>query len=191
MIIPFHLMRIRTKRLPKQATIANSKIQIANIILALLFFASMGLAIWGINIYRLTIVPFRYLFQIVAISTLVTLPVILFVLKPTYNFFWIFLTSTAIGGGTSYFVFLYINSIYSNAEISKQDFSIVKTGTLAKGKSSSCGSPFVVVDFNGVEKELIFFCEYEKIIKSFSKVRLEYSEGFFGFEIIKSKTLLK
>jgi hypothetical protein len=163
--------------------------KIANAILALLFFASMGLTVWGIQIYRVTIISSKYLFAIIAVGSILTFIMIFFALKPSYNIFWIFLMSILIGGGTSYFLFLYLNSAYPAKEKLTKDFKIVRTGTLA-GRLSSCHRPFAVVDFNGIEKELIFNCDDEKTINTWSKVRLEYSKGLFAFDIIKIKTLL-
>jgi hypothetical protein len=184
-------MRVAKNILDKKTATTNARHQISNIILAILFFASMGLIIWGINIYRLTIINPKYLFALITFGIFPGFILIKFVLKPSYKIVWIFLNSIAIGGGTLYFLFLYLNSTYSGKEQLSGNFNIIKTGTLAKGRSGSCGSPYAVVDFNGTEKELIFFCDYENTISSFSKVRLEYSKGFFGFDIIKTKTLIK
>jgi hypothetical protein len=64
---------------------------------------------------------------------------------------------------------------------------IDRTGTLAKERYGNCNSPYAVVRINGIEKELIFSCEYEKSIKTYSEIQLEFSKGLFGFDILTQR----
>jgi hypothetical protein len=166
--------------------------KISDGVLALLFLVSMGLAVWGINIYRLTIIPITLLITIITIGSIPAFLMIFFLLKPSYKIIWILLTSIAIGGSALYFSFLYLNATYCDNKILTNDFNILRKGTLAAGKGSgACRTPFIIVDFNGSEKQLVFYCDYKEIVDVSSKVRIGYSRGLFGFDVIKSRILLK
>lgn len=158
-------------------------------ILTVFFFISMCLTVWGINIYRLTIIDLKYLFAVVAFGIIVAFVTLTFLIKNSYSAFWTFFATAGIGGGLFYFGLLFLNQQFADTEILTEDFQIVKTGTLARGKNSSCSQPFANIDFNGVEKQLVFYCDEGEIIKHSTKVTLNYSEGTFGFYIIKSKRL--
>jgi hypothetical protein len=145
--------------------------------------------VWAVNIYRLTIIDAEYLFIVSAIGAVVGLILIPKYLQSTYSSFWRIFLSLAIGGGTFYFGLLYLNQAFADKAIVNNDFKIVKTGTLGRGRFSSCFQPYAIIDFNGTEKQLVFHCDFEKTIKNYSKVSVTYSKGQFGFYVIKSKRL--
>jgi hypothetical protein len=97
--------------------------------------------------------------------------------------------SIFIGGGFFYFGLLYLNQALAGKEILTDDFQIVETGNLGGGRKSSCFQPYAIIDFYGTRKQLMFYCEYEKTIKNYSKVTVTFSKGLFGFDVIKSKQL--
>jgi hypothetical protein len=155
------------------------------------FFVSICLVIWGILIYRLTIINFNYLFGVVVVGTIIALYLINRFLKSSYSKFWIFFISSVVGGGTLYFGLLFLNQIFADKKIISREFPIIETGNLGRGKKSNCSQPYAVVDFNGTEKQLVFYCEFEKTIMNYTKVKLTYSKGLFGFDIVDSKELIK
>lgn len=166
-----------------------SKLKTVDAILSLLFIFSMCLDVWAIIIYRGTIIETKYLIAVVAFGTLIAFPIILFSIKAVYSTFLSFILSFLIGGGLSYFGLLFVNQVFADNEYLTEDFEILKTGNLARGKGGSCSQPYAVIDFNGLEKELIFYCEFEKTIQNYSKISLTFSRGLFGFAVIKSKLL--
>jgi hypothetical protein len=159
----------------------------SDLILQILFLLCVSLAIWGITIYRMTIIDIKYLFIITTIGTVVAFILIKKILKSSYSNFWICFVSIGIGGGLFYFGVLFINKQFADKELFSEQFVILKTGTLGRGKSSSCSQPYAIIDFNGTEKELVFYCDYAEIIKHSKNVALTYSKGALGFNIIKSK----
>jgi len=165
------------------------KFNTGDTILTLLFFASIGLTVWAIGIYRLTVIDLKYLFAAAAFGTIIAFAIILFRLKSTYTIFWSFIISIAIGGVFFYFGLLYLNQVFADKETLTDDFQIVETGNLGRGGKSNCFQPYAIIDFNGTKKQLVFYCEYEKTIKNYSKVTVTFSKGLFGFNVIKSKTL--
>jgi hypothetical protein len=164
------------------------KLTTGDLILQLLFYISIGLTIWGINIYRLTIIESKYLFASIVFGTIIVFAGIRFFYN-RYSVLWNFILSIAIGSGFAYFGLLYVNKSLAEKETLTQEFQIVQTGNLARRKHSSCFRPYAVIDFYGTQKQLLFYCEYEKTIKNYSKVTVTHSKGFFGFWIIKSNLL--
>jgi hypothetical protein len=160
-----------------------------DIILIILFFTSMFLTIWAINIYRLTIIDIKYLVAIIAFGIITSLVTLTFLKKSSYSAFWTFFIKAGIGGGLFYFGLLFLNQKFADKELSKEQFQIIKKGMLPRGKSGHCKQPYVVVSFYGVEKELIFYCQDAEKVKYAPKINLTYSRGLFGFIIIKSKDL--
>lgn len=165
------------------------KIETGDIILALLFLASIGLTVWAVNIYRLTIIDTTLLFIVSAIGSVVAFFTINLLIKSSYTKIWTLFISIVIGSGTFYFGLLFLNQAFLNKEIVKEDFQIVKKGTLGRSRPTRCFQPYAIIDFHGTEKELVFHCDFSDIMKNSSKVSLTYSKGLFGFDVIKSKQL--
>jgi len=163
--------------------------QTGDTILTVLFFASIGLTIWGINIYRLTVIDIKYLFATIAFGIITAYAVLTWLIKSSYSTIWTFLIKAGIGGGLFYFGLLFINQQFAVKELLTDQFLIVEKGTLGRGKSSSCFQPYVNIDFYGTEKQLVFYCDFAEAVKHSAKVNLTYSKGAFGFDIIKSKQL--
>lgn len=170
--------------------ISKSKLKSLDTILCLLFLGSMGLVVWGINIYRLTIIHPAYLAVITVLGTVIAFLLIRQKAKFLMKMIWILFISLGIGGGISFYSFLFLNSNFSVKEIFTEDFNIIKTGTLAKGKHGKCGEPYAIIDFKGIRKQLVFYCDDKEAISKSSKVRLEYESGLFGFKVIRTKILL-
>ena len=160
-----------------------------DIVLIGLFFISLGLTIWGISIYRFTIIDTKYLLATIAIGICISLVALTFSVKSSYSTFWAAFIKTGIGGGFFYFGLLFLNQQFADKELLTNDFLIIKTGTLGRGGKSICSQPYAVIDFYGTEKELLFYCGFSEIIKRSSKVTLTYSKGTFGFNVIKSQSL--
>jgi hypothetical protein len=168
----------------------NHSSKTGDIILTVLFFISMGLTIWGINIYRLTIIDAKYLLVPTIFGVIVALT-ILAVLKSRYSRFWTLLIKAAIGSGIFYFGFLFLNQRLADKHMLTEGFKIVEKGSFPQVKKSRCSKPYAVIDFYKTKKQLVFYCDYAEIIKHSTKVNLTYSKGGLGFIIIKSKELVQ
>jgi len=119
----------------------------------------------------------------------VSFTILTFLVRSEYAKFWSFFIKAVIGGGFFYFGLLFLNQQFADKKLLTEDFLIIKTGTLARGGKGSCSQPFAIIDFYGTAKELIFYCDFSKVIKHSSKVNLTYSKGAFGFNVIKSLQL--
>ena|GEM_PF-1099995 len=183
-------MKLKTKRpVPNdRQSRKRDRHKTLDVILFVLFLISVGLVVWGINIYRRTIIEPKYLFVAVSLGTVVAAIILLFVTREFLNAFWTFFLAAAIGGGTVYFLTLYLNRELAEKELASETFDIQRTGNLARGRKGVCRSPYAMIDFYGFEKQLVFYCEYEKTIHDFRKVRVDYFKGFFGFPIVQNQT---
>jgi hypothetical protein len=53
----------------------------------------------------------------------------------------------------------------------------------------TCGEPYVVINYKGSDKEMIFPCGTE--VEKFGLVYIQVEKGFFGYDIITNKTLIE
>jgi hypothetical protein len=166
------------------------KFNLENRILFVLFMASIGLAIYTVNLYRITIIGKDTLFIVSTIGVLIGLLLIRVFIKNADSNFWTYLIGIIISISVSNFGLLFLNQTFSDKEIKNEIFQIEKRGTLGRGKSSKCFQPYVVIDFHGKEKEIVFYCDSSEQLKLASNLSIAYSKGLFGLEIIKSKKLL-
>ena len=178
-----------TRKKPVNKLYNNTSDNTSDKILHILFLICVALTIWGITIYRLTIIDIKTLFIVTLIGIAFAFTTIKKLLASSYTNFWILFISVAVGGGTFYFSTLFLNQLFANKNSITREFQIVETGNLARGRRSTCSQPFAIVDFYGAEKQLVFYCDYEKTIMNFSKALLTYKSGLFGFEIIETKEL--
>lgn len=160
-------------------------------ILFLLFFISMCVAVYAVHIYRLTIVNTFILFIASAMGSVITFLTVHVFIKSAYSRLWTLFISIAIGSGAFYFGFLFLNQRFLDKEIIRENFKIIKTGLLPSSRPTRCFEPYVVIDFHGTEKQLVFYCDSAEAIQNSSKVSLAYSKGLFGFAVIKSIQLVR
>ena len=147
------------------------------------------LAVWSINIYRNTIIDWKILVPPVIIGIvffLVSFWRIL--LNFGYKLWAILFICSICGGCLAHFGTMYLNQKFSRTETTTETYTIERKGTLAKGRSG-CNEPYAVINFDGLEKELIFNCDISDIIYKYSKVKISYSKGFLGYYVIKGRTL--
>jgi len=85
---------------------------------------------------------------------------------------------------------MYLNQQLCQTDTITYTYTIERKGTLAKGRNG-CNQPFAVINFEGLEKELIFNCNISEDFHKYSKIRLTYSKGLFGYNVIKESTLLE
>ena len=149
------------------------------------------LAVWSINIYRNTLIDWKILAQIVIIGIIIfTFIFRRKLIQIGYSFWAIVFISCISGGCLSHFGILYLNQKFAEVKTISDSFNILRMGELAKGRSG-CGEPYVIINFNDLEKELIFPCDFSGNIKEYSKIKIEYSKGLLGYNVIKNRTLLK
>ena len=101
--------RVKKLFLTNKSQDRNKKI-IINIndrILAILFFASIGLPIWGVSIHRLTLIDIKYVVVTIFMGIVAGFVILTFLIKSSYSAFWTFFIKAGIGAGIFYFSLLF------------------------------------------------------------------------------------
>lgn len=170
---------------------SSKKKALFDFITFLITVSSIGLAVWSINIYRDTIIDWKILTPPIIVGIIISLIVFW---KPLLNIgyqIWAIVFIGAICGGClTHFGFMYLNQKYSQSKIISNVYSIVYKGTLAKGRNG-CSQPYVVINIEGFEKEVIFPCNISDNFNKYSKLKISCSKGFLGYDVIKEKSLLE
>ena len=151
----------------------------------------LSLAVWSTNIYRNTLIDWRILVPIVFVGGIICALIFWRTLSQIGYARWaILFISFTCGGCLSHFGLLYLNKSFSEDNTVSYIFDIRRTGSLAKGRHG-CRQPYAVIYFENIEKDLVFPCDLSTNIGGFSKIKIQYSKGLFGYNVIKTKTLMK
>jgi|GEM_PF-4577641 hypothetical protein len=91
-------------------------------------------------------------------------------------------------GGTLVFLLLLSNEQWASPARKVVTTPVIAYGHDAKSKGSSCETPYVIIDYDGIEKKLPFGCGDS--VEHSSAVRLELQKGLWGFEVIAAQALV-
>lgn len=168
-----------------------------SILLGVLFFTGAALAIWGIEIYRVTFISAKILTLVWVITGVLITPLF----KKTFNIycfnpytpgyspvFFHVLFNTVSFGSILIFLFMFINQTFGSPHKTVITLPVVSYGHFAK-TGSNCGKPYANVLYKGQEKELVFDCDTK--IQNYKSVQLQISTGLFGFNVITNQTLTR
>lgn len=181
-----------SKRIKRSGRIALSQLKAdkpiprfdsINLLLVILFIGSLTMMVWEIKIYQKTFVPFKIPFGIWFLTGLISIPILRkhaadyletgnILLQSFYGF--------VTFGGISVSIFMLANFYLADKETFVVNESIISTGTL--GTSKGCRQPFIMVNHDGLEKQLVFYCGTP--VDKFKSIDLTISKGLFGFEIV-------
>lgn len=166
-----------------------------NSILGALFVCGIMLTVIEIDIYRLTFIHVEILIAIWIISGVIVTPIF-------RNFFNIYfnqspreipivfhvLYNIPTFGGIVIFLFMWTNYHYAKDDVKTITRPIQSSGWYANTRRG-CGSAYAYIQYQDLKKELIFPCRTE--IKKYDVIYIETAKGFWGFDIILSRSLLK
>lgn len=94
---------------------------------------------------------------------------------------------TCMTGGFILFSFMATNFYFADNQINKRTFVINTKGSLSGSKRHrSERKPYVLINYDGIEKQLIFSYSDTDKINSAKKVHLNIKKGFLGFDILES-----
>lgn len=170
---------------------ANKAFQSANLLLASIFIGSIFLIVWEIKIYQKTFVPLKIPFLIWLLTGLILTPILrktLAVYLETNNMILQLVYSIMTCGGLLVSAFMLPNYYMANKETSVINKRIISTGSLGSSKGG-CRQPFIVINYDGLEKQLVYYCSTK--VDQYQSVDLTISQGFFGFDIVRSSELKK
>jgi hypothetical protein len=158
-----------------------------------LFFIGLVLQLLAIYLFRVTFISLEFSLGIYLGAGLVgyffTRKMISKTGKRMLQHFTAMLYACVIFGGSAISLFLATNYYFAPNQIIEESHTVIKTGSLAKGSRGKCNEPYVVVQRKGVEKQIIFKCEFTEQIAASKSIQLALSKGFLGFDIIRGKML--
>lgn len=105
----------------------------------------------------------------------------------TYGIWWTTLAGIFFSGGIVLTLVLTLNYYIPLEKKPETIFlKVIKTGLLSSRRGS--GSPYVIVDYNGFEKQLVF--DYSTDVINSKLVKVSLRKGIFGFRTVKSANLV-
>jgi hypothetical protein len=169
--------------------VSNGNKKLDNLI-GFLFILGLILLIWEIFIYRRTIIELK-------IPLLLWLTPGVFMTPLLYkrmNYIdgmkahWTlhYILHTCMTGAFILFAFMASNLYFADNQIKNKTFDIIRKGSLpgSKGHRSE-RKPYVMINYEGMEKQLIFSFPETERINSAKKVNLAVKKGLWGFDILE------
>lgn len=170
------------QRKPKQ-TIPHFKL--INGVLVTLFLGSLLLTIWEINVYQKTFIPFKVPFLIWILTGLAFTPFLKRTLTVYFTTPFLFLQivyNVVTWGGLFVSAFILTNYYGAEKATTVVNEKILLTGHLAKGLKGHCEQPFIIINHNGAEKQLVYYCDTP--VENYKSVDLTIAKGFWGYDIV-------
>ena len=166
------------KRKPKVLKTKKIDRKKLNFILTLLFILGISLTVWEIIIFRHTIIEVEILFFSNSINEIE---------GKSVNWVLQFMIHSFTTGAFLLFSFMATNFYLAEDNVTMKSFKIINKGSLAGSKGSrEKRKPYVVIDYKGFNKELIFsFKDTETVYKA-TQATVFIKKGFFGIEVIEN-----
>jgi hypothetical protein len=176
--------RFQTRNLPEQEEKRQKKDAY------LIIFPGTALFIWGLILFSKTIISFQTQVIIIFVGAIVGITVLhLFGRFKNYGllakvFFGFYL-------GFIPYAFIATTNYYLRADHSENiQLEIIKTGNRSS-RGSACRTPYAVIEYQHVKKDIRFPCDYEESISNYKSLTLTVSEGFWGYMVFTDKKLNK
>lgn len=156
----------------------------------LIIFPNTALFIWGIILFSKTIISSQTQAIIILVGAIVGITVLyLFWRFKNYGF----LVTVFLGFYLGFIPYSFIaaTNYYLRADHSENvQLEILKTGNRSSRKSN-CRTPYAVIEYQHIKKDILFPCDYEETISNYKSVTLTVSKGFWGYMVITDKKLNK
>ncbi|MES2649082.1 MAG: hypothetical protein V4717_19550 [Bacteroidota bacterium] len=88
------------------------------------------------------------------------------------------------------FGFISTNHYFRSGTSISVTLPLLEAGTRSN-RRSSCRTPYAIIEFHNIKKQILFPCEFEKTISNYPKLTLEISNGYWGYSVITGKRLNK
>lgn len=165
----------------------------SNRLLQVLFFIGLVLQILSVYLFRVTFISIEIslciYFGAGVASLWFTHRMVPEIAGSVIEYIMLLIYACVVFGGTTICSFLAINYYFTQNQSYTEAHAIVKSGYLAKGRRGNCNAPYVVIEKNGLEKDIVFDCGLSKEIAEYKRVELEVGKGFLGYAVIKNKQL--
>jgi hypothetical protein len=181
----------------KVKKIISSKNQIFDNIIAALFILGLILLVGEILIYRKTIIGLKIPLLIFLVPGFILTPIFYKKLNEIDNgidnyhciikCFLHYVLHSCMTGGILVFLFMATNFYFADKNITTRRFEIIRIDSLpgSKGHRSE-RKPYVVINYDGMEKELIFTYSETEQVKIAKFVTLEVKKGLLGFDVLEN-----
>jgi hypothetical protein len=140
---------------------------------------------WSFDIYRITFISWK----LITFLSICGATIFLLIFYKRFRRYGdsivvIILIGLYYGGSIATFLILFTNKSFNiKSTITKKEFQVLKKGELyTKGKN--CKEKYVIIEFNGLRKQLVFDCEYKETIANSDKIEIEYQRGLLGLYTI-------
>ncbi|MBN2395039.1 MAG: hypothetical protein JXC36_01090 [Candidatus Atribacteria bacterium] len=159
-------------------------------LITILFFVGLILLFWEVFIYRRTIIELK-------IPLLIWLTPGVFLTPLLYDTFnkidgmkahWTlhYVAHTCMTGAFLLFGFMASNYYFADNHTVDKRFEIIKKGSLPGSKGHRDErEPYVEIDYNGFEKQIVFQYSDTEKINSAKYVNLTVKKGLLGFDILE------
>jgi hypothetical protein len=156
----------------------------------LIIFPNTALFIWGIILFSKTIISSQTQALIIFIGAIVGITVLHLIWRhKNYGFFVTIFYGFYLGFIP--YSFIATTNYYLRADHSENvQLEILKTGNRSSRKSN-CRTPYAVIEYQHIKKDILFPCDYEKTISNYKSLTLTVSEGFWSFMVLTDKKLNK
>ncbi|MES2773521.1 MAG: hypothetical protein V4722_05030 [Bacteroidota bacterium] len=92
-------------------------------------------------------------------------------------------------GGSIPYCFIATTNYYFRTDNSEDvRFTILESGNRSQ-RRSQCRMPYATIQYNGIKKEILFPCDYEKTIANYKTLTLTVSNGFLGYMVFGERRL--
>lgn len=151
------------------------------------------LMLWEVDIFRQTFISFLIPLSIFIIGGLL----LFFLLRKkityykkrqeTFGTFWLALHGTVVFGGITMFLFMALNFYVPSPDNKTEtlNLKVIKSGRFG-GKGTK--NPYLIVDYHGFEKQLIF--PYNTNTENNGFLQVSLTKGLFGFSIVRETHII-
>ena len=160
----------------------------SKIIYTLSIFTGLLVAIFGLKIYEDTLISIWILILLSTISTTIGFYFIKAHYKKTYNVnsdLYPFFQSLFSIGLITVSLFLIINKQLAEIDHLNKQFEVQKIGHFS-GRSKQT---YAMINYDGLKKQLLFKQETDIVIRDI--IQLLVTKGYFGYDVIIKKSILK
>ncbi|MNU77865.1 hypothetical protein D3C71_674480 [compost metagenome] len=176
----------------KKSPVRSSKPRKSSRSFTFLSISYIALMLWVVDIFRETFISF-----LISLVLFIGGGLIAFFLlrkkipyykrnQQTFGTFWLAVHGTILFGGIILFLFMALNFYLPIGKTETLNLKVIRSGEF--GGRNSCRKPYLIVDYHGFEKQLIFPCHTNVENNGFLKVSL--NKGIFGFFVVREMNVI-
>lgn len=182
----------RLKRLNRENLIPKNNNHKKQVIAGqVILYTGFGLYFWALILTSDAIISVKQVILTVLAGTFIG-SIFFYAVRKRYKLpvYFILFLGLVFGGSIPYFTLAATNHYFKSSSAQTIILPVLKTGNHSKRKSA-CKTPYAVIVYDEIEKEMKFPCEFEKSISNYKKVEISVSTGFWGIPIIIDKKLIQ